>query len=43
MFDISSTEIRKRILEDKDWKELVPKEIYEEIIRINGAERIKTN
>lgn len=39
--DISSTEIRKRILEDKDWKKFVPKAIAEEIERINGVERIK--
>ena len=42
-FDISSTEIRRRIKEDEDWDELVPKEIFDEIIRINGVERIKTN
>lgn len=38
--DINATEIRKRILENGNWKELVPKEIVEEIVRINGVERI---
>jgi nicotinamide-nucleotide adenylyltransferase len=40
-FDISSTEIRRRIKEGEDWDELVPKEIFDEIIRIDGVERIK--
>jgi len=39
--DISSTEIRKRIKEDKDWKSLIPAEVAEEIERIKGIERIK--
>ncbi|MBW2981835.1 nicotinamide-nucleotide adenylyltransferase [Candidatus Woesearchaeota archaeon] len=40
-FDISSTEIRKRIKENKEWKEFVPNPVAEEIKRINGVERIK--
>jgi len=40
-FDISSTEIRKKISQDEDWSELVPKTIFDEIIRIKGIERIK--
>ncbi len=39
--DINATEIRKRILEDDNWQELVPKEVAEEIIRMGGVERIK--
>jgi len=39
--EISSTEIRRRIKEDEDWKSLVPAVIAEEIERINGINRIK--
>lgn len=41
IFGIDATEIRKRILKDGNWQELVPKEIAEEIIRLDGVERIK--
>ena len=38
----SSTNIRKKIiLDDNDWRNLIPKAIYEKIIEINGIERIK--
>ena len=38
---ISATEVRKRIKKGNNWQELVPAEVAEEIIRINGIERIK--
>ena len=38
---ISSTIIRDMIIKDKNWKKMVPKEIYHYIARINGVERIK--
>ena len=41
-FDISSTEIRKRIKEGEDWDELVPETIFNEILRIDGINRIKS-
>ncbi|MBW2966741.1 nicotinamide-nucleotide adenylyltransferase [Candidatus Woesearchaeota archaeon] len=40
-FDTNSTEIRNRIKQNKNWKELVPKEIAQEIERINSIKRIK--
>ncbi|HLC96239.1 MAG TPA: nicotinamide-nucleotide adenylyltransferase [Candidatus Nanoarchaeia archaeon] len=39
--NINATEIRERIIKDKDWRYLVPKEIAEEIIKLNGVEKIK--
>ena len=39
--NINATEIRKRILHENDWKELVPEEVAEYIEKINGLERIK--
>jgi len=39
--DINATEIRKRILHGNDWRELVPKEVSEYILKISGIERIK--
>ena len=38
---INATEIRKRILHEEDWKELVPKEVSDYIDEIDGKERIK--
>lgn len=38
---ISSTIIREMILKDKNWQELVPKEIVEYIEKIKGVERVK--
>ncbi len=38
---INATEIRKRILHENDWKELVPKEVAEYIEKVSGIERIK--
>ncbi len=38
---INATEIRKRILDGHDWKELVPNEIVDYIVHISGEERIK--
>lgn len=38
---LSGTEVRRRILEDEDWSELVPKATAEFINEINGVERIK--
>jgi len=39
--NIDSTDIRKRIANNKKWENLVPKEIINEIKKINGVERIK--
>ena len=38
---LSGTEVRKRILEDGNWQELVPKATIDLIREINGIERIK--
>ena len=38
---LSGTEVRRRILNDEDWKELVPKATVDVINEINGLERIK--
>lgn len=38
---LSGTEVRKRILNDLDWPELVPKATADVIEEINGIERIK--
>ena len=38
---ISATEVRKRILKDANWKELLPKEVVLVIEEISGVERIK--
>ena len=38
---LSGTEVRKRILEDGDWQELVPKATADVINEINGVERLK--
>jgi nicotinamide-nucleotide adenylyltransferase len=38
---LSGTEVRKRILNDENWKELVPNATAELINEINGIERIK--
>ena len=38
---LSGTEVRRRILEDEDWQELVPKATADVIIEINGVERVK--
>jgi nicotinamide-nucleotide adenylyltransferase len=37
----SATEIRKRIIEDKNWEALVPKTVAEYIKEIDGVQRIK--
>jgi nicotinamide-nucleotide adenylyltransferase len=37
----SATEVRRRIREGEDWRELVPSEVAEVIDEINGLERIK--
>lgn len=37
----SGKEIRKKIINDEKWKNLVPKEVYNEIIEIKGIERLK--
>jgi len=37
----SGTEIRRRILNNEDWSELVPKSVYEFIISIGGDRRIR--
>jgi nicotinamide-nucleotide adenylyltransferase len=36
-----ATEIRHRILEKKDWRDLVPKEIYQHVQMIDGESRIR--
>ena len=38
---INSTKIRKLIKENKNWQKFVPKEVFEFIEKIKGAERIK--
>ena len=38
---LSGTEVRKRILEDSNWEELVPKACADAINEINGVERLK--
>ena len=38
---ISSTKIREMMVKNKDWEELVPKEIADYIKKINGVGRIK--
>ena len=38
---LSGTEVRKRILNDDDWQELVPNATVELLREINGVERIK--
>jgi len=39
--DVSSTIIRHRILNDKNWQKLVPKEVVDYISKIKGVERVK--
>lgn len=38
---LSGTEVRRRILEDENWQELVPKATADLIAEINGVERLK--
>lgn len=38
---LSGTEVRRRILEDENWKELIPAAAADFISEINGVERIK--
>ena len=38
---ISATEIRRRMLHENGWRELVPKSVVEYIENINGVERVK--
>jgi len=38
---INATEIRKRIIQGNDWKELVPKEVAGYIEKIDGIKRIR--
>jgi nicotinamide-nucleotide adenylyltransferase len=38
---ISSTIIRDRILKNKDWKSLVPREVVDYLKKIKGIERVK--
>lgn len=38
---LSGTEVRRRILEDDNWQELVPKATADVISEINGVERLK--
>ena len=39
--NLSGTEVRKRMLEDSNWKELVPNATADIINEINGLERLK--
>jgi len=39
--EYSGKEIRKRIINDEQWKNLVPHEVYNIIIDINGVKRFK--
>ncbi len=36
-----ATEIRRRILEGEDWRELVPEEVYRIVQEIDGENRIR--
>ncbi|MBR2557919.1 MAG: nicotinamide-nucleotide adenylyltransferase [Methanobrevibacter sp.] len=38
---LSGTEVRKRMLEDSDWEELVPRATVDLMKEINGLERLK--
>ena len=38
---VSSTIIRNRILKNKDWEELVPKEVVDYLKKIDGVKRVK--
>lgn len=38
----SATEIRKRMLKDEDWEELVPKSVAEFIKEVGGVERLRS-
>jgi nicotinamide-nucleotide adenylyltransferase len=38
---LSGTEVRRRILNDEDWKELVPKATADVLAEVNGVERLK--
>lgn len=38
---LSGTEVRRRMLEDENWQELVPKATVDVIAEINGVERLK--
>lgn len=38
---LSGTEVRRRILKDENWQELVPKATVDTLAEINGVERIK--
>lgn len=37
----SSTEVRKRMLNGEDWRELLPKTVAKFIVEINGVERLR--
>ena len=39
--EYSGKEIRRRIINDESWEDLVPKQVYNIINEINGVERIK--
>ncbi|MDR2967520.1 MAG: nicotinamide-nucleotide adenylyltransferase [Methanobacteriaceae archaeon] len=39
--ELSGTEIRKRMINNGDWKSLIPKSVSKVIKKINGVERIK--
>ena len=39
--EYSGTEVRKRILNDENWEDLVPKSVIEVINEINGVERMQ--
>jgi nicotinamide-nucleotide adenylyltransferase len=39
--ELSGTEVRKRMINDEDWKSLIPSSVVEVINKINGVQRIK--
>ena len=39
--NLSGTEIRKRMLKDENWQELVPQATIDVVKEINGVERLK--
>jgi nicotinamide-nucleotide adenylyltransferase len=38
---LSGSEVRRRILNDEDWKELVPQATVDLLREINGVERLR--
>jgi len=39
---LSSTKVRDAIIKNKNWKKLVPEEVYSHILKINGIKRVRS-